>query len=149
MHLTLKFLGNTPEDLVPRIREAARSVASGLNGASLVVAGLGAFPDAQRPRVLWVGLHGDVDVLAHAALGLSDALEPLGFPEDARPWAPHVTLARARTGVRMGPVSGIAQDFARTEFGRFTASEMVLYRSELTPRGAVYTALDRFPFLTR
>ena len=100
MHVTVKFLGNTPDDQVGDVIEAGLAAVEGAGVCRLEAAGLGAFPGARRPRVVWVGLRGDLSPLARVVQHLETALEGLGFPKERREFSPHITLARARRGGR-------------------------------------------------
>nr|MQY55587.1 RNA 2',3'-cyclic phosphodiesterase [Dehalococcoidia bacterium] len=96
IHLTLKFLGNIAADQVPRIIEAITLASQGTSPLKLQIGGLGAFPNLQRPRVIWVAVTGEVDPLIALQRGIDQALVPLGFAIEKRPFSPHLTLGRLR-----------------------------------------------------
>lgn len=136
MHLTLKFLGDTPEDLVSRISEGLDTAARGCHPLTLSLAGCGAFPNVRRPRVVWAGLTGDVDELFCLAASVEKASARCGVPQERRPFSAHITLGRLKAPTML--------DLGIDSFtGRFTVSEVLLYRSELLPGGARYTVLHR------
>src|ERR1700687_4297815 len=94
LHVTLKFIGEWPEQKLPQLEEALRSVA--LRPAIPVdVRGLGWFPNPRNPRVFWVAVHGG-DALESLARDSNAALEPLGIPRENRAFTPHLTLARIK-----------------------------------------------------
>ena len=97
VHLTLKFLGDTEEALVPRIVEAMRASAAGVAPFTVRIAGTGAFPNLRRMNVLWVGMSG-AEPLVQIARGLGAGVEPLGYPREGRDFSPHVTIARVKGG---------------------------------------------------
>lgn len=146
IHLTLKFLGDVPHPQVPQVEEALRSAASGQAAFGLGLGVSGFFPNPHRPRVFWVGIEGEVEQLTALARRVEEALSPLGFPTEGRPFAPHLTLARL--GERLSPAQ-------RDDFGRaaqsahwhpghhFTVDGVSLIRSQLTPQGAIYSCLHR------
>lgn len=95
IHLTLKFLGETEEGLIPEIVAAIREAAAEIPPVDVRIRGTGAFPGRSRMNVVWVGVDG-AEPLARIAATLERALEPLGFPPEKRPWRAHVTLARVK-----------------------------------------------------
>ena len=144
LHLTLKFLGNVEEAQVASIRSVLREALAGAVAVPVTAAGLGVFPDARRPRVLWVGLAGRE--LARLAGRVEGALEPLGFENAATAFRPHATIGRWRRPELRG--KDLREELARwrdREFGTFRIDEVTLFRSVLQPAGAVYTALEVFP----
>jgi RNA 2',3'-cyclic 3'-phosphodiesterase len=146
IHLTLKFFGDIPESAVADIAAVVEPTAAGAAPFSLEIGGTVVFPDQRRPRVLWLGMNGDVPRLLVFQQELERALGVIGFPEEERPFTPHLTLARIKSARGL---TGLARALEKGEeyaAGRFTASGIGLIRSELTPRGAVYTELKWFPF---
>ena len=143
LHLTLQFLGAVPEERVDSVRAAVEATAAAAAALSLEVKGAGGFPNARRPRALWLGLAGDVDALAALAAGLGRRLAPLGFPPESRPFSPHLTVGRARDG-RGAPGLGGALAAAALEEGvAWRAAELTLFESHLSPRGPRYEAVLR------
>jgi 2'-5' RNA ligase len=102
LHLTLRFLGPTPEERVPDVAAAVRATAAGASPLRVRIAGAGAFPSAHRPRTLWLGVSDGADGLARLAAGLDESLVTAGWQPEHRPFRAHLTLARA-DGVRSGP----------------------------------------------
>jgi 2'-5' RNA ligase len=103
VHVTIKFLGDIALALVAPIAQAMGRAVVGQAPFTLVVQGLGCFPNLSRPRVLWMGLHDAQQALARLCHRLEAELALLGFPPARRPFRPHVTLARARHGGPGGP----------------------------------------------
>ena len=141
LHLTLRFLGPTPERLVPSLSACVDRVVSGFVRADLAIAGSGAFPSPSRPRTIWMGVEDDGDALGDLARRLDDELATEGWVRETRPFRPHLTLARA-DGRREGPL--VARQLAgATAGGRipFTVDHLVLFES-ITGRGpAEYRAV--------
>jgi 2'-5' RNA ligase len=102
LHVTLRFLGPTPEARVADLADAMRAAAAGTARMTLRIAGAGAFPAHGRPRALWLGIADGADALAALAGRLGATLERAGWAHEDRPFRPHLTLARA-DGVRSGP----------------------------------------------
>lgn len=147
MHLTLKFFGDLSQDDVARISEIVERNARDTAPMTLDVGLPGGFPSLKKPRVLWLGIGGDVQRLAVLHAEIERDLEGCGFPAEKRPFKPHLTLGRARS--RGGIISSSEDVIAKTGkpgTHRFDARELILFGSELKPGGAVYTKLARFPF---
>jgi RNA 2',3'-cyclic 3'-phosphodiesterase len=148
VHLTLKFLGATSPPLLPDIERRLAEALVGQPRFSIELSGIGAFPNLRSPRVLWVGLGGDVESLAVAQRLVEAAISPLGFPTEARPFSPHLTLARLNDWVTPPDRQVIGEIVARQRWrwqGRFEVTEISLMRSELVRGGARYTQLLDLP----
>lgn len=102
LHLTLRFLGPTPDDRIEATSDAVRAVAAAAPGAiDIELGGSGTFPPQGRPRALWIGIHEGADRLARLASELDAGLVGAGWPQADRPFRPHLTLARS-DGVAAG-----------------------------------------------
>ena len=148
IHLTLKFLGETPAARQEAIVEALRRAAVGHGPLELRAEGLGCFPNPSRPRVIWVGLGGDLPARAARQEAVEAALGPLGFPREGRPFSPHLTLGRVRREAYAADVKALGKLMANTtagEVGRWRADSLSLMHSELRPDGARYTRLAEIP----
>jgi 2'-5' RNA ligase len=141
IHLSLKFLGDVDEAREAELREALKRAAgtrSEPRPLTLQITGFGVFPDYQRPRVLWAGVTPDpgLELLQH---GVEQAFAPLGFPTEARPFRPHVTLGRAGRDARPRDFKELEAMLAGTDFDEtVTVSEVDLMQSTLQPSGPVY-----------
>ncbi|MBM4442183.1 MAG: RNA 2',3'-cyclic phosphodiesterase [Candidatus Rokubacteria bacterium] len=142
-HVTVKFLGNVDGGRVDEIAAALRDAARGHAPFTLVVGGLGAFPSALRPRVLWAGITAGGEAVTSVAGAVDAGLARLGLPREARDFSPHVTIGRVRESRRV-PALVEALD-GNGEFGRVAVDAVTLMRSELSPRGARYTPLASAP----
>ena len=141
LYVTLKFLGQVDAGRLPAIGEAL-GVASRWPRFELAVRGLGAFPSATRPRVVWAGLD-PAGALGALAAQLDGALAELGFPRESRPFAAHVTLGRVREPRRQ---PALAEALARAgDFGRLPVTAVSLMQSELQATGARYQPLATLP----
>ena len=143
-HLTLVFLGNVPDVSIPLFVRLTDSVTSASPPFSLRTGSLGAFPNRRRPRVLWLGLEGDIQPLYEIHGRLQDELEAKGFSIEKRPFKPHVTLGRARA---KGLVPLEEEDLNLLPYERleFEVRELVIMSSVLTPRGPIHTPLHVSP----
>lgn len=146
IHLTMVFLGDVPEDGIPFVSEAAGRVCSRYAPVTAAITGVGIFGPPRRPRILWAGLTGETALLAGLQRELFEALEPAGVKFDGRPFKPHLTLGRFRG---RSPAGEDLQRLMETHDDMHSdvclLDELVLFKSDLTPRGAVYTALARMP----
>ena len=146
LHLTLRFLGPTPEDLLPSLQSGADAVASAASPFEVQLSGGGAFPSLDRPRSLWVGVHEGADRLAALADALTDAAGACGLVLDTRPFAAHLTIGRT-DGVRLGPVAAKALEHAADGLDvGFEVDRFMLFRSFLGGGPARYEALHEARF---
>ena len=149
IHLTLKFLGNIAPDQLSRITTAIAPAVQGLSPLELQIGGLGVFPNTNRTRVIWVAVTGDVEPLVGLHRDIDRALVPLGFPQEGRPFTPHLTLGRLREQAPPGERTGIGKLVAATEFEggpAFAVNELSMMRSTLTPAGPIYNRLASIEF---
>ncbi len=157
LHITLKFIGEQPPERVEAITERLRRVEG--RAFEIRVGGYGFFPTAKAPRVFWIGIHAGPQ-LAELAESIDVATAELGIPREDRPYSPHLTLARAGAGRRLGSVKGRKAGgpnatfavlekrvaaMGELDFGKMTANKFILYQSQLSPKGSKYTKLQRFP----
>ncbi len=148
IHLTLKFLGDVSSDALDGIAAVLARVAAGAAPLDLRAAGLGVFPGIRQPRVLWMGIQGPTDRLIGLARRIDSDLADCGFAVEKRPFRAHLTLARARAPIEPRHLGEALAAEGGFDPVPFAAGEIVLYRSELKPDGAVYTRLATWP-LTR
>jgi 2'-5' RNA ligase len=144
IHLTLKFLGDVAPDQVPQIIKAITPSAQSLSPLKLQLGKPGAFPNLQRPRVIWVAVTGEVKPLITLQQDIEQALAPLGFPHEGRSFSPHLTLGRLREQATPTERSSIGSLISTTEFEGGPVLEVDhinLMRSTLTPSGAIYNRL--------
>lgn len=141
MHVTLKFLGDTPADLREAIHQQIAQAAIGLSPFVLQVEGVGAFPNVDRPSVLWAGLK-NAEPLGTLAERLEAALEPLGFPRESRPFHPHLTLARIKSRPPR-ELFELLRTHADTSFGTAEIRAVEFLKSDPRQRdGSRYTTLS-------
>ena len=141
LHLTIKFLGDTEDGLVPEIVAAIREATAGVRPFEIRLQGTGAFPSVARMSVIWVSVKG-AEPLARIAEALETSLESLGFPREGRPWKAHLTLARVKGRRELDRARRILEAHADDAFGAHTVDAIVLKKSALTPDGARYSIVD-------
>jgi 2'-5' RNA ligase len=146
LHVTLKFLGDVDAGEVHRVCQAVERAAGEAAPFEFEVRGAGAFPNANRPRTVWLGIAAGKQELIELAGRIEPALEKLGFRREARAYQPHLTIGRVRRGgpgvVELGRRIGEHADF---EMGRTAVSEVVVFSSHLDRSGPTYEALARPP----
>ncbi len=145
MHVTLKFIGYAAEDAIPDVKAALRKAATSVPAFDAEFAGAGGFPSIGRPRVLWVGLRRGAAELQSLRDAVEGEVAPLGFPTEARAFHGHVTLGRVKDPRSAKPMGEAMRGLGDVALGSMRVQSVTLFRSELKPTGAVYTALGRFP----
>jgi 2'-5' RNA ligase len=142
LHLTLRFLGPTPEADVPAVAEAVRRAADGRDAFEIGIDGGGAFPNPHRPRTLWLGVTRGTQELAALAEAVDRELVPAGWPASERPFRAHLTVARS-DGIRAG--ADVARRLAEAATGldlRSAADRVVLFESITGGGPARYEPLE-------
>ena len=147
-HLTLRFLGEVPEERAGPIGVALRSAVAMSPPFTLTLEGVGAFPSRNAPRVVWVGVTQGREHATELSRKVSESLARVGFPPEAAGFVPHVTLFRVRSP-RDRHRARLLLDGTEPPPGARTVrvAEIVLKESTLTPGGALHRALGRFPLL--
>jgi 2'-5' RNA ligase len=142
LHVTTKFIGEWPEDRLDELRRAMASVPS-RPPIQVAIRGVGFFPNAKSPRNFWCGV--EAPGLTELAAATDEATAKLGIASEQRAYSPHLTLARFKTPVDMGPLKDAIAREGSLEFGRCEARSFFLYQSRLNPAGSMYTKLAEFP----
>jgi len=145
IHLTLKFLGNIDIDRVSAITKAIETAVQGISPFHLEVKDLGAFPNLRRVQVVWVGVSGEVEKLGQLQQRIESKLTPLGFTAEARPFTPHLTLARLRNQASLDERQRLGHLIASTKFEGAYSIEVEainLIKSQLTGEGAIYSRIS-------
>ena len=144
VHLTLRFLGNVPASRVLAIEDTLVDAASQSGRFRLRLGETGTFPERGAPKVLWVGLAGDVDALVALQSRIEAVLEPLGFAPEGRPFRPHLTLARMRDRSTRSERNRARDALSSSPFEpglSFEVESVSLMRSILRREGARYARL--------
>jgi len=143
IHVTLKFLGEIDEGSVEKVVAALTAIGS-FAEFEIDVRGFGFFPDARRPRVFWAGIQatGGLAVLAEH---VEETMEPLGFAPEGRAFTPHLTLARFKIPRPQPGLAAAVEKQGHVSLGRFQVSQFFLFESKLSPKGAEYRRVARFP----
>lgn len=145
VHLTVKFLGNLTENQIAQVAERLRVICSETVPFKLELGSPGVFPNLRRPRILWLGLKGEIDSL-HRFRDLAEkALTAQGFEADNKPFIPHITIGRIKN---RPPSRERLARFLKSETAEHVSivNKLYFYQSRLTPAGPVYTPLSIHPF---
>jgi 2'-5' RNA ligase len=144
IHLTLKFLGNEVSDAkVKEVSESLKSLGR-FEGFAIGLKGFGFFPDARRPTVFWVGVEAPAS-LVQLAEQVEEAMRKIGFAREPRAFRPHLTLARFKVPKPQPALQALLTQQGEQELGNFEVSEFFLFESKLSPQGAEYRKVERFP----
>lgn len=143
-HLTLKFLGDVPAVELHRVIRAVEAACQTVEPFDLFFEQIGAFPDAENPHTLWVGLTAGIDETGRLAERINDELARLGFPKERRRLTPHLTVGRVRDSADDAQRDALARFLAENQQRSFGASEVVsvtIFSSELDRKGPKYDVL--------
>jgi 2'-5' RNA ligase len=154
LHVTLKFIGERPDEDVAEIKQALETIVA--DPVELNFRGYGFFPGARAPRVFWVGIEAGANLNSLAA-SVDEKLSVLNISKEEHAFNPHLTLARGGGGLgsprkqtsdRPNRSFQLLQEklgaLPAPEFGTVKAREFFLYQSKLSPGGSKYTKLARF-----
>lgn len=144
IHLTLKFLGKTPEDLLPRINESLRKVAISYEPLYIKICKAGVFPNRKYPRVIWIGIE-DSETIGRLQRDIENSMALLGFQREERVFHPHLTVGRVLSQRGMEPLMNELDSYKEKDFGVIEATNIKLMSSELKPTGAQYHCLCEIP----
>jgi 2'-5' RNA ligase len=139
IHLTVRFLGNISPPMVDAIHEEMKQVSFAPFDVEL--RGLGAFPRLSYPRVVWAGIKKGADELVKIFEQLEPRLRGLGFKPDRKGFSPHLTIARVRSGKNKAQLIKLIRELENHEFGAVKAECFRLKKSDLSPKGPIYSTL--------
>jgi len=142
IHITVRFLGNITPNMVEKIFEEMKKVQ--FAPFDVKMHGIGAFPHLRYPRVLWTGITEGADQLRNIFNQLEPRLRGLGFAPDTRGFSPHLTIARVKSGRNKAELVKCITENANCELGIVKAECLRLKRSDLTPKGPIYSTLKEF-----
>ena len=145
VHLTLKFLGDVQLSRIDRITSSLMDIAGQFSPFTMSLAGMGAFPNPRKPRIVWVGVENGADTLVEIANSIEASMKQLGFPREKRPFRPHLTVGRIRQLKNPEAMTRALEQSRVGELGRFTVEKICFIRSQLDPAGSIYTTLAEAP----
>jgi 2'-5' RNA ligase len=144
IHVTLKFLGEVPEEKIEEVSSATERAVEGVGSFSMSLKGTGGFPNLRRPRVIWIGTGSGGEELSRLAERMEQEMEKIGFPKENRKFSPHFTIGRVKSPKNIEALAGKVES---TEFQteEIQVTEVVVMRSQLHPTGAIYTPMKKVP----
>ncbi len=141
IHLTLKFLGQVERGKIQAVGRASDRAAGNAEPFELAFQGVGAFPNSRSPRIIWVGVQEGGEKAAAIAAELDRLLGREGFPEESRPFHPHLTLGRVRSHQGARRMGEALERVLSAGAGRSQAGSIIVFESRLSPRGSRYLRL--------
>jgi len=145
LHLTLKFLGKTPDVLIPKIKESLLNIVASYEPFYIKICRTGVFPNRKYPRVIWVGVE-DSEILMKLERDIENSMEFLGYQKEDKEFKPHLTLGRVRSQKGIVRIVNELDHFKGKDFGIIHIDRIKLMKSELKPKGAEYSCLHEIPF---
>jgi 2'-5' RNA ligase len=142
IHMTIRFLGDITPNMAKKVFEEMQKVQ--FTPFDAQINGLGVFPDLRYPRVVWVGITEGADQLKNVFSRLEPRFRSLGFIPDSKGFSPHLTIARVKSGKNKTQLAEFVTKNASYDFGSVKAECLRLKRSDLTPRGPIYSTLMEF-----
>ncbi len=147
MHLTLKFLGDTPLSHLDFLKHMLTNAAVSFSQFDMQIGGLGSFPNFKRPRVIWVGLHASASLYS-LQKEIEKGAARLGYEKETKTFLPHLTLGRVRQGISVKDLQKISNVLSKIQLGKIATvrvDSVHLYQSDLNPEGSIYTKLFSTP----
>lgn len=140
VHITLKFLGDAEETLVDEIEKIMSNAVKETKSFNIQLKGTGIFPNNNYIKVVWVGIEHS-DPIATIANEIDEKLSKIGFKKEGRTFSPHLTIARVKTSINKDKLLQTIEKYRDIEFVDMTVDSIKLKKSDLTPKGPIYTTL--------
>ena len=147
LHLTLKFIGGVDPSLVSRIREKLRQIAAQQALFEYETVGIGCFPGPKKPRIIWAGAGAGVEHVEALHMNTEVGFSRLGIAKEERAFHPHVTIGRLKTYKSRIDIEPTLATYNDTVFGSSQVKDLILFESRLSPKGATYHVIERFPLI--
>lgn len=149
VHMTLAFLGSIKEDKLESIKTACKKAVKGIKPFIISFKGLGCFSNWDYPKIIWLGLKGDLKSLANLQKQLKDNLKKAGFKIDSRPFSPHITIGRVKKA-RVKQRKEIGRQLKKFRIlnlkSEVKVDRLVIYKSKCLPSGSIYNKLEEVLF---
>jgi 2'-5' RNA ligase len=144
-HLTLAFLGETAPSILPHLSEGLMRLCAEVRPFTCRAYGYGFFGSKRNPKVVWAGVD-PAPKLLELQEAVAMELSRFGFKIEVKAFRPHVTLGRCKERARNYPLIQAMEAEEQVDFGSWSVTGLTLFESRLSPRGAIYSVLARFPF---
>ncbi len=140
MHLTLKFLGDTDENLIDEIEKTIKESTKNTQPFEITLKNIGVFPNQNYIKVAWIGVE-NAEPLKQITETIDTKLQNLGFEKEKRPFSAHLTIARIKSAKNKEKLIQLINKYENTEFHKIKIDKIILKKSTLTPEGPIYTNL--------
>lgn len=145
IHITLKFLGDTDENLIDKIEEILKESVKESEPFEIILKGAGVFPNQNYIKVMWIGIE-NTEPMGKISYKIDELISDLGFQKEKRKFSAHLTVARVKSAKNKDKLIQIIDKYKETEFGKIKVDSIKLKQSELTPKGPIYTTLKNIEF---
>ena len=145
IHITLKFLGDTDEDLIGKIEEILKDSVENIKPFEIHFKGAGFFPNQNYIKVMWIGIE-NIEQLGQIANDIDEKLSEIGYDREKRKFSAHLTVARVKSAKNKDKLIQIVDKYKEIEFGKIIVNSIKLKQSELTPKGPIYTTIRDIKF---
>ena len=142
MHLTLKFLGDTDENLIDEIEKIIKDAILNMQPFEIILKNLGVFPNEKYMKVAWIGVE-NAEPLKKFAETIDTKLKDLGFEKEKRPFSVHLTIARIKSAKNKEKLIDLIDKYQNIELQKIKINNIILKKSILTPKGPIYTNLKQ------
>jgi len=146
LHITLKFLGDCTRGRLEAISKRLSEIAARHAPFNLSFDGIGVFPGHSAPRIVWLGIKDGREQLVNLAKDVAESMEQIGFKKESRPFRPHITLARVKHLSSRNELRAAIEKMPKVHIDPMRARHIFLMRSQLNPKGAIYTVIERLFF---
>lgn len=140
VHITLKFLGETEETLMEEIESIIKNAVEDVDPFNIQLKGTGVFPNPNYIKVVWIGIN-QGEKIGEIAHKIDESLSKLRFKKEKRGFSPHLTIARVKSAKNKDKLLQIIEKYRDVEFANISVNSIKLMKSELTPKGPIYTIL--------
>jgi len=140
MHLTLKFLGDTNEELIDEIEKIMKESVEGIEPFNIQLKGTGVFPNPNYIKVIWIGIQNGEQIIP-IAQKIDEKISKLGFKKEKRKFSPHLTIGRVKSAKNKDKLIKIIEKYRDVQFTDLKVEFLKLIKSELTPKGPIYTTI--------
>ena len=144
LHITLKFLGNTEENLIEKINSEIEDVLREIKNFEIEIKGVGLFKNIRNPRIIWVGFLDEEKKLSNLSRELNSRMSKFGFEPENRDFKPHITIARIKSIKDIQNLENVLSKYREFSFGKLEVKNITLYQSILEKTGAIYKMLKVF-----
>lgn len=146
IHLTMVFMGDVQSEQIPSMGESVGAVCANHASFTISLKPMGCFPNSRNPRVVWLGIDGDLERMSRFKDDLQSALSPFGIKEEERAFKPHLTLGRFKKPAKSPTeLEQMLAKYRELSSPACSLNELVFFRSDLKPGGAVYTEMSSWP----